>query len=77
MISISPQYQPELDPDFVPASLWIREFERHLEDPPGRECAVEIEGEVVFSGEAPLDPYFQKNPNHHREGISNSPKCFL
>ncbi len=34
-----------------------------------RKCAAVIDGEVVFSEEIPWDPYFQKNPDWHKDGI--------
>ena len=37
-----------------------------------RKCAAVIDGEVVFSEEIPWDPYFQKDPNYHFEGIQDS-----
>ncbi len=39
-----------------------------------RKCAAVIDGEVVFSEEVPWDPYFQKDPAYHREGIIDSLK---
>lgn len=37
-----------------------------------RKCAAVIDGEVVFSEEVTWDPYFQSDPNYHREGIIDS-----
>ncbi len=37
-----------------------------------RKAAAVIDGEVVFSEEIPWDPYFQKDPDYHREGIRDS-----
>lgn len=34
-----------------------------------RKCAAMIDGEVVFSEEIPWDPYFQSDPDYHRNGI--------
>jgi predicted NBD/HSP70 family sugar kinase len=39
-----------------------------------RKCAALIDGEVVFTEEIPWDPYFQKNPKWHRDGINDSIK---
>jgi len=39
-----------------------------------RKCAAVIDGEVVFSEEIAWDPYFEKDPNYHREGIIDSLK---
>lgn len=37
-----------------------------------RKCAAVKDGEVVFSEEVPWDPYFQKDPAYHWEGIVDS-----
>jgi predicted NBD/HSP70 family sugar kinase len=37
-----------------------------------RKAAAVIDGRVVFSEETPWDPYFQKDPNYHIEGINES-----
>ena len=37
-----------------------------------RKCAALIDGDVVFSEEIPWDPYFQKDPQYHFEGIMDS-----
>ena len=37
-----------------------------------RKCAAVIDGEVVFTEEIPWDPYFQKDPGWHRDGINDS-----
>jgi predicted NBD/HSP70 family sugar kinase len=37
-----------------------------------RKCAALIGGEVVFSEEIPWDPYFEKNPQYHMDGIMDS-----
>lgn len=37
-----------------------------------RKCAAVIDGEVVFSEEVTWDPYFETDPNYHREGIIDS-----
>ena len=37
-----------------------------------RKCAALREGEVVYSEEIPWDPYFQKDPAYHLEGIQDS-----
>ena len=37
-----------------------------------RKCAAVIDGKVVFSEEVTWDPYFQSDPNYHREGIIHS-----
>ena len=37
-----------------------------------RKVAALIDGEVVFSEETPWDPYFQKDPAYHEEGIRES-----
>ena len=39
-----------------------------------RKCAALIDGEVVFSEEVPWDPYFQKDPAWHKEGINDTLK---
>jgi predicted NBD/HSP70 family sugar kinase len=39
-----------------------------------RKCAAVIDGEVVFSEEVSWDPYFQKNPAWHKDGIIDSLK---
>lgn len=37
-----------------------------------RKCAAVVDGELVFSEEIPWDPYFQKDPAYHFEGIQDS-----
>jgi predicted NBD/HSP70 family sugar kinase len=37
-----------------------------------RKAAAVIDGKVVFSTETPWDPYFQKDPSYHLEGIHDS-----
>ena len=37
-----------------------------------RKCAALMDGKVVFSEEVKWDPYFQKDPSYHREGIEHS-----
>jgi predicted NBD/HSP70 family sugar kinase len=37
-----------------------------------RKAAAVIDGKVVFSEEVPWDPYFQKDPAYHIEGINDS-----
>ncbi len=37
-----------------------------------RKAAAVIDGKVVFSEETPWDPYFQKDPSYHIEGIHDS-----
>ncbi len=37
-----------------------------------RKCAAVVDGEVVFSEEIVWDPYFEKNPDYHYEGIVDS-----
>ena len=37
-----------------------------------RKVAAVIDGEVVFSEETPWDPYFQKDPAYHEQGIRES-----
>ncbi len=37
-----------------------------------RKAAAVIDGRVVFSEETPWDPYFQKDPSYHIEGIHDS-----
>ena len=39
-----------------------------------RKAAAVIDGKVVFSEETPWDPYFQKDPAYHIEGINDSLK---
>ncbi len=39
-----------------------------------RKCAAVIDGKVVFSEEVKWDPYFEKDPNYHYEGIIDSLK---
>lgn len=39
-----------------------------------RKAAALIDGEVVFSEEIAWDPYFQKDPNYHIEGVHDSLK---
>jgi predicted NBD/HSP70 family sugar kinase len=39
-----------------------------------RKCAAVIDGEVVFSEEIRWDPYFEKNPQYHYDGIMDSLK---
>lgn len=39
-----------------------------------RKCAATIDGDVVFSEETPWDPYFQKDPQYHYDGIMDSLK---
>jgi predicted NBD/HSP70 family sugar kinase len=39
-----------------------------------RKAAALIDGKVVFSEETPWDPYFQKDPSYHIEGINDSLK---
>ena len=37
-----------------------------------RKCAALIDGKVVYSEEITWDPYFEKDPNYHLEGIRDS-----
>jgi predicted NBD/HSP70 family sugar kinase len=37
-----------------------------------RKCAAVVDGEVVFSEEVPWDPYFEKDPEYHYQGIIDS-----
>jgi len=37
-----------------------------------RKCAALIEGKVVFSEEVAWDPYFESDPQYHRNGINDS-----
>ena len=37
-----------------------------------RKCAAIIDGEVVFSEEVKWDPYFESDPDYHRNGIADS-----
>lgn len=37
-----------------------------------RKCAAVIDGEVVFTEEVRWDPYFQKDPIYHKDGIRDS-----
>ena len=37
-----------------------------------RKCAAVVNGEVVYSEEVVWDPYFQKDPQYHIEGIQDS-----
>ncbi|MCX7592134.1 MAG: ROK family protein [Kiritimatiellae bacterium] len=37
-----------------------------------RKCAAVIDGKVVFAEEVPWNPYFQKDPRYHIEGINDS-----
>ena len=39
-----------------------------------RKAAALIDGEVVFSEEIAWDPYFQKDPSYHIEGVHDSLK---
>ena len=39
-----------------------------------RKCAALIDGEVVFSEEIKWDPYFEKDPSYHIEGVQDSLK---
>lgn len=39
-----------------------------------RKCAAVIDGEVVFSEEVVWDPYFQKDPQYHFDGINETLK---
>lgn len=39
-----------------------------------RKCAAVIDGEVVFSEEVVWDPYFQKDPQYHFDGINDTLK---
>jgi predicted NBD/HSP70 family sugar kinase len=39
-----------------------------------RKCAAVIDGEVVYSTEIGWDPYFQSDPQYHRQGIEDSLK---
>ncbi len=39
-----------------------------------RKCAALIDGKVVFSEEIPWNPYFEKNPRYHYDGIQDSLK---
>ena len=39
-----------------------------------RKCAAVIDGEVVFSEEVKWNPYFEKNPQYHYDGIIDSLK---
>lgn len=37
-----------------------------------RKCAAVVNGEVVYSEEVVWDPYFQKDPQYHIDGIQDS-----
>jgi predicted NBD/HSP70 family sugar kinase len=37
-----------------------------------RKCAALVNGEVIFSEEVPWDPYFEKDPAYHYQGIMDS-----
>jgi len=37
-----------------------------------RKCAAVVDGRVVHSEEVPWDPYFQKDPRYHLEGVRDS-----
>jgi predicted NBD/HSP70 family sugar kinase len=37
-----------------------------------RKCAAVIDGRCVFSEEVPWDPYFQKDPQYHYDGINDT-----
>jgi len=39
-----------------------------------RKCAAVIDGKVVFTEEVPWDPYVQKDPKWHKEGVNDSLK---
>jgi predicted NBD/HSP70 family sugar kinase len=39
-----------------------------------RKCAAVMDGKVVFSEEVPWNPYFEKNPEYHLNGIRDSLK---
>ncbi|HRR05834.1 MAG TPA: ROK family protein, partial [Victivallales bacterium] len=39
-----------------------------------RKCAALIDGKVIFTEEVKWDPYFQKDPTWHKEGINDSIK---
>lgn len=39
-----------------------------------RKCAATIDGKLVFSEEVPWDPYFEKDPQYHRDGINDTLK---
>lgn len=39
-----------------------------------RKCAAMMDGEVVFSEEIKWDPYFEKDPNYHIEGVQDTLK---
>lgn len=39
-----------------------------------RKCAAVIDGEVVYTDEVRWDPYFEKDPEYHRQGIIDSIK---
>jgi len=66
--------------DIPPAEIRSQTIGRHLQgcrigfDLGGsdRKCAALIDGNVVFSEEIPWDPYFQKDPQYHFDGIMDS-----
>ncbi len=37
-----------------------------------RKCAAVVDGKVVFSEEIPWDPYFQRDPGYHYDGINDT-----
>jgi predicted NBD/HSP70 family sugar kinase len=37
-----------------------------------RKCSALVDGKVIFSEEIKWDPYFQKNPSYHKDGINDS-----
>ena len=67
-------------PSSTPARETQRPIGRHLDgcrigfDLGGsdRKCAAVIDGKVVFSEEIEWDPYFEKDPAYHLEGIHDS-----
>ncbi|MGQ9661075.1 MAG: ROK family protein [Kiritimatiellia bacterium] len=69
------------DPQAMPSARHLnRPLGRHFEgcrvgfDLGGsdRKCAAVIDGKVIFTAEVPWNPYFQKDPRYHIEGINDS-----
>lgn len=73
-MKMSPQHLPELDPGFVPASLWTREYGRLLEDAGKREVVVALsrpDGQVTIHREdvLPSGPEWDDLNFRHLERI--------
>lgn len=72
----------EFDANFIGQKLfaqpfeveWVEESALPAANEPSLEVGTRLDGEVVFSTEITWDPYFQTDPQYHRQGIEDTLK---